>query len=107
MAGINDITRDENGNFEISGGDFVFKDQGQTLMRNILIASPGHYKEFPTVGARLIRFVNSNANKQVVARAINVALTGDVFKKPQVDLSDFPSKIKVNNLELELVQDEL
>ena len=105
MAGINDISRKEDGTFEVSGGDFVFKDQSQTLIRNLLISVPGHYKEFPTVGAGIIRYVNTTKNKQIIAREINVALKADVFKKPVVDLSEFPSKIKVNNLELELVQE--
>jgi hypothetical protein len=105
MTDVNDTIRDSSGNYQVSGGDFVFGDAKQELIKNILLAVPGHYKEFPTIGASVISYVNSNANKQVIARNIKVALKSDIFLKPTVDLSEFPSKIKVNNFEIELVQE--
>lgn len=105
MAGVNDILRNSDGTFRIVNGDYVFGDATPVFIKNILVASPGHYKESPIIGASVVRYVEGGSNKQIVSREIKVALKADIFKKPIIDLSEFPSTIKVDNIEIELVQD--
>ena len=99
---VNDILFNDDGSFKEKNGDFNFGDASAFLLEDLLLASPGNYKEFPTIGANVTQYVNSRANVQVITRDITVAMQQDVFLKPVIDLSDFPSTMVINNLEFEL-----
>ena len=101
-----DVLYDDDGNFLEQDGDFVFGNDDAFLMEDLLLASPGQYKEFPTLGANVTQYLNSTKNVQVIARDIIVALEADVFKKPLVNLNDFPSTIEIDNVLFELQPQE-
>ncbi len=102
-----DVTYNNDGTFKEANGDLVLANADSALMADILIASQGSYKEFPILGANVLQYVNARTNVQVISRNIKVALKADVFKQPIVDLSDFPSTMSINNIELDLVPNEL
>lgn len=99
---INDMLFNDDGTFQEANGDFVFGDASAFLMEDILLATPGHYKEFPVLGANVTQYINARANIQVISRDIKVALQQDVFVKPIIDLSEFPSKMAIDNLVFEI-----
>lgn len=99
---VEDILFNDDGTFKIANGDFVFGDGANQILKDLLLSAPGHYKEFPTLGANVSQYVNSRANLQVITRNISVAMQQDVFLKPVIDLTDFPSTMVIDNLEFEL-----
>lgn len=101
---VTDILFNDDGTFKESNGDFLFGNAEAFLMEDILLAVPGHYKEFPTIGANAYRFINARASKQVISREIKVALKADVFKRPILNLDNYPT-IYIDNFELELSED--
>lgn len=107
MRYINDILTNDDGSFKEKDGDFVFGFSEEKILSDLLISAPGHYKEFPTLGINVSRFTNANTNKQIIAREISVGMKADVFKKPIIDLSKFPSEITVNNEKFDLQNDKI
>ncbi len=96
-----DILYNTDGTIKEKDGDFDFGVADQFLMEDILLASPGHYKEFPVLGANVERYVNARVNVQTISRNIITALRVDIFKNPTVDLSRFPIMV-INDVELEV-----
>lgn len=105
--GLIDIKFNDDGTFQEENGDFVLRNAESNLMADLLISAPGHWKEFPTLGANVLKYANARSNSQVIERDIKVALKADVFRQPTVDTDNFPTSITVDNLELELVQDDV
>lgn len=76
-------------------GDVAADIADNQLIADIIIASPGHYKSSPIIGANASQYLNSPVNPQTIKRNIKVALSSDVFPNARVDISDFP-EIKIN-----------
>ena len=100
-----DVLYNDDGTFQEKDGDFVFGNAEGALIKDILLAVPGHYKEFPTLGANVHQYINTRANIQVISRNLTVALSADVFKEPDIDLSDFPETMTIDNVLVELNPD--
>jgi hypothetical protein len=67
----------------------------------IVLSSPGHWKEFPTIGVGIWNYLQGTASPQVLQRAILKQLEGDIFTKPQVDIRRFPT-ITINRVTISL-----
>lgn len=93
-----DLRFNDDGTFKEKDGDFDFGDASSEIMEDILLSQQGHYKEFPSLGVNMYQYLNSRANAQVIARDIIVGLKVDVFKQPEIDLSNYPPEIRVDNL---------
>jgi hypothetical protein len=96
-----DIVLDDDGELVASSYDFKTGDAVNNYLRYILDAFPGNYKEFPVLGVGIDQYLNSNINPQQLERAIRVQLENDVFKKPLIDLKNWPTLI-VNKTVVEL-----
>lgn len=98
-----DILLDENENILSSdSGDFSIGDASNAHIKSIVVAYPGHWKEFPEIGVGAESLLNSNTNIQVVERLIRVQLENDVFKNPGIDLSSWPPLIAIDAVEIDL-----
>lgn len=102
-----DVLLNSDGSIKEANGDFAVGDASSYILEDLLLATPGHYKEFPLQGANVAQYVNARANVQIITRDISVAMQQDVFLKPVIDLSEFPSKMIIDNLEFELNPNEL
>lgn len=91
-----DIILDNAGELQAVNGDFKQGDNANNLIRYIVEASKGHYKEFPLTGFGIHNYLNSNTNAQIIRRNLKVELTSDVFPNPFIDVSGFPSEIIIN-----------
>jgi len=60
-------------------------------MERILVSSPGHWKQFPLVGVGIFNYLQGTQSAQVLQRNIIEQLESDVFQKPLVDVSNFPT----------------
>lgn len=84
MAATNDIDylKDANGDLIIESGDFKKGDASLQHMRDILIAAPGHYRQFPIIGADITQLINGeldvSTKKQIIR---HLSLDGYNVKK--------------------------
>lgn len=59
----NDILLDENGDLAIANGDFVIGESLDQEVAALLQMNKGELKEFPIIGADLIKLINSNTSE--------------------------------------------
>lgn len=87
--------------FKEVNGDIVIEESRDTIIKDLLEAMPGHFKEFPTLGIGIWQYINSDRDPQVIARNIKVGLQADIFSNPKVNMSEWPPKIKVDEFEIQ------
>jgi hypothetical protein len=68
-----------------------------------LLSSPGHWKEFPLKGIRIIKYLGGPFNILDIERAIRLDLQDDIFPSPMVNARSFPV-ITINSVTLEVKQ---
>ncbi len=77
---VKDFLSDDDGDLIIENGDFKIGESDYQHIRDILQAAPGHYKQFPLVGANIMSMVNGSIDgdfrkelrKQLQADGYNV-----------------------------------
>jgi hypothetical protein len=57
-----DIITDDSGELLFFNGDLVFDASANDHIRDILLASPGQYRQFPLLGAGIKRLINGKLN---------------------------------------------
>lgn len=93
------ITR--HADFRDLGGDFRAGDPENQYIHYLVVSAPGHWKEFPSIGAAIIQYIQASVPTSTIQRAIRVQLTNDVFSNPLVDASKFPI-IAINSVVIKL-----
>jgi len=85
MAQVNDIDylTDDNGDLIIENGDFKKGDATLQHIRDILIAAPGHYRQFPFIGADIGQMINGELDVEM-KRQIRIHLTFDGYIVNQI-----------------------
>lgn len=78
-------------------GDFIVGSPLNDYIYRIVMSSPGHWKNNPSVGVNIWLFLNAPSNPDQIVAVIKKQLIADVFTSPQVDASEFPI-IVVNDL---------
>ena len=80
----------ELGELEIKNGDFKVGLSEEKHVADILLASPGHYRQYPTLGARLFSAINSSGEdtNQNVRRRILLALAEDGLQDVVIEQED-------------------
>ena len=96
-----DIILEENADIIVENGDFKVGDNDNNLIRYIVEAIPGQYKEFPVLGINITKYLNAPVNPQTLQRNIRTNLEADVFTRPLIDVNDFPTVV-INKTELTL-----
>lgn len=79
--------------------DFAPVEPSNLYIWFILVSSPGHWKEWPLVGVGIWKYLQGTQSRQVLQRNIKVQLEADVFNKPLVDITNFPT-IVINKVVL-------
>ena len=93
-----DIILDSVNGLEEVNDDFVQGDNANNLVKYIVNANKGEFKEFPNLGVSINLLLNGSKNIQEIEREIIDQMVSDVFPDPDVDVSEFPSKIHVNKV---------
>lgn len=93
-----DIILDNNGELQEVNGDFKQGENDNNLIRYIVQATKGQYKEYPLLGVGIEIFLNSNKNQQQIQREIRLQLISDVFPNPDIDVTEWPNKIRINKV---------
>lgn len=74
-------------------GDFAPGDPSNLYIQYILVSSPGHWKQFPLVGIGIFNYLQGTQSQQVLQRNIRQQLEADVYKRPLIDVTNFPTII--------------
>lgn len=89
-----DLLLDENGDIQFdANGELVYGEAEQQDVELILATRPGDWKEHPTTGVDIQRFVKSREAQATIAREITIQISDDGFKV---------SKVKVNYPNIEV-----
>lgn len=81
--------------------DFITGDPENNYIRSILVSAPGHWKEYPLIGIAIFKYLQGTQSQQVLVRAIRLQLEADIFKKPFIDVKNFP-ELLINNVTVSL-----
>ncbi len=92
----NDISPTGQG-WEAENGDFKVVDRSVDIAADVILSNVGDFKYAPTVGGNARRFLNSIGNRTVIQRAFITALRAAGFRRPVVDVSNFPDDVRVND----------
>lgn len=65
-------------------GDFAIGDSDTQHVQDIINAWAGWWKEFPTLGVGIKRYLGASGGVQVVKRAIKIQLKGDGYRADKV-----------------------
>ncbi len=74
-----DIQMDDNGVLEIENNDLVWDVSDEQHIEDTINASPGWWKENFADGVGIRVYLNSDGQQQVLARAIKIQLTSDLY----------------------------
>jgi hypothetical protein len=82
-----DIQLDAGNDLEIVSNDVVYDMSDEQHVQDTINASPGWWKENYTDGVGIRSYLNSDGQEQVLARAIKIQLTSDLYTvtNPSVD----------------------
>ena len=96
-----DILLGDGGELQEENGDFLVGNASNRYIEYILSAHQGHYKEFPLVGVGIHKFINSSVQRNIIQSDIVKQLKNDIFNTPDVDVSEWPNKLIVNDVVVE------
>lgn len=99
MAYYLDILLSDTEDFQpTDDGDFKQGNAVNQLIYYIMKSGIGNWKEFPLVGVGIDQYLNSDIDRYELQALIKGQLKTDVFDRVQVDTSEFPGVIYVNNV---------
>lgn len=89
------------GDYINDGGDFKYGDADNQAIHYLIVSGPGHWKEFPTIGVGIHKYLQGTRGPQEIQREIRKHLENDIFPNPLVDARSFPT-ITVNRIQIQL-----
>lgn len=77
--------------------DFKSGEAENNWIAYIIESPPGAWKEFPTLGVGIFKYLQTTSSAAQIERDIRINLKADVFTNPLVDARNFP-EIRVNKI---------
>jgi hypothetical protein len=78
---MKDYATNEDGTFIIKDGDFVKEPSEAQDMQRIIMSEKGEWKQFPTLGAALVKHIRSEVGRDFINKEIQTNLKSDGFTK--------------------------
>jgi len=94
MVERTDILLDDDNDLLIEGGDLAFGDSNYQHIKHIMQAAPGHYKQFPTLGANAQNFINGSPSADGL-REVKIQLLADGYSVSKLAIVDGMITIEV------------
>jgi hypothetical protein len=76
-----------NNELDFTGGDFVISDSDLQHQEDIISENIGSYKQFPTLGVGIIKYLNSSGMEGILRRAIQINLQVDGYFVREIKFS--------------------
>jgi len=80
MAARTDFATDDKAQLIFKNGDLTIGFSDEQHIQDTINAIPGYWKEFPTDGVAVIKYINSPGGGQLLSRKIKVELENDGYK---------------------------
>jgi hypothetical protein len=96
---VKDILVGEDGDLQISKGDFFVGDSDLQHITHIVFASPGDYKQSPIIGVGIMKKLNSPVALQganSLKSEITLQLTADNYKVKKIVVGSSVSQLKID-----------
>jgi len=93
MAIAKDILLDDNNELQFRNGDFLVEESDGQHIQDILIAAPGHYKQYPLLGANITNGLNGS-NTIEFKRNIRLQLESDGMEVETINFNN--DQININ-----------
>jgi hypothetical protein len=79
-------------------GDIAIAYSDEQHIQDTVCAAPGSWKEFPSDGVGLFKYLNSSGQEQALSRSIKIQLQVDGYQanNPQVEISNGKMTINPN-----------
>lgn len=97
MIERNDILVDETGDLACVNGDFDIGISNNQHIHDILYASPGHYKQFPLLGASVTDAINGSLSGELKNR-ISVNIEADGYRATEIEKDEDAWQLDPGNL---------
>lgn len=89
MAKAKDIKLTNEDELLISdSGDFVINESDTQHTKDIINSFAGWWKEFPTLGVGVFRFLNASGGYQRLVREIKIHLTADGYRVDSINIKN-------------------
>lgn len=103
MAFYLDILLDEKEDLQPVNGDFKQGNAANQIPYYLIKSGIGNWKEFPLVGLGIDQYLNSDIDRYELQALIKEQLKSDVFDRVQVDTTQWPGTIYINDVPYETV----
>jgi len=88
MATDKDFKTATSGDLEISGGDLEIFESDTQHIADIVISAAGEWKEYPTLGVGLEKYINASVSQQTLRNEVTAQLTTDSFRNIDVQFEN-------------------
>lgn len=99
MKKAKDILLASDGDLSHENGDFIVGESDFQHVQNIVIASPGDYKQYPIIGFSAFKKLNSPAvlnNANAIKADLTLQLTMDGFKVRKITVGNQIGDLKID-----------
>lgn len=90
-----DFLYDDDGDIAFANGDFVIDESTAQHIEDIMMAAPGHYRQWPLIGGSLFT-INKGSFTAERERALKVALQYDGLKVAKITFDPTTDKLEVD-----------
>ncbi len=93
-----DFRIDNDGDIDISTGDFIVENSDLSHIESILVAQKGEWKQYPMLGVGITNYLNApltKANRIALEKDIKLQLESDAFKNIFVEVEE-SGKVNLN-----------
>lgn len=91
MTEVTDILIGDDNDLIFDGGDIKIGASDKQSMRSTINAWPGWWKEFPSVGVGISKYLNSSGKNQEIQRNIKLQLESDGFDVVTIIANNTPN----------------
>lgn len=93
MAERTDILVDDDNDLLIEGGDVATGDANYQHVKHILQAAPGHYKQWPLLGANVSAFINGSSPE--LLNAVRMHLYSDGYNVKKLSIANGQINVEI------------
>src|SRR5690348_8121762 len=95
MVDVNDFLSDDTGDAVIENGDLKIAESTLQHQHDLLLANKGEYRQNPTIGVGLNKFIDDNFSPADFKKAVTSEFENDGMRVKKIE-ADNPEEIKID-----------